>query len=257
MALGGGGDQLLAAVRDRARQLPAAFGDRGGQVGAGGGEGVALLVRAAVDAGEGVGEDLLQGLAGAVEVLVHALVDLVEAAAQGGFEGLDALAQRVGDGARDRVDLAVLLVQVTVEVVDALVDARELVLETVHAARDAFEAAGDAVEAAVQLGEGLGELVHQGVDRATDVGDCVVLGLQLGEGFVQPLREDADLGAVRQLRQALADRTQRLQRRHPGVDLVQRVEDLLLLALTDLRGAREHVAHPIEGHRGVVVLCHG
>jgi hypothetical protein len=36
------------------------------------------------------------------------------------------------------------------------------------------------------------------------------------------------------------------------VDLVQRVEDLLLFAVADLGGAHKHAAHPIEGLRRCV-----
>lgn len=188
---------------------------------------------------------------------MHTLVDLVDTAAQRGLQRLQALPDRGVQHAGQRVGLAVLLVQVAVDVVEALVDVGQLVLEAVHPAGDALEAPTDAVEAAVQLRERLGQLVDNALESAAELGDGAVLRLQLGQRLVEALGQHADLGAVGQLRQPLANGTQRFERGHPRMDLVEGVEDLLLFALTDLRGAREHVAHPIEGHRGVVVLVHG
>ncbi|QTR01519.1 hypothetical protein J7S33_19260 [Saccharothrix algeriensis] len=266
--VGQGRREGLAGVGDRAGEGVAGLGQRTGQLLAGvrqrGGQRVARavevvagLVQPAVQARRRVGHGALQRLAGAVEVLVHALVDLVEATAQRGLQRLDALPQRCGHRGRHGVDLAVLLVQVQFQVVQPLVDVGELVLQAVHPPGDALEAAGDAVQPPVELGERRGEPVDQPVDRPADALDRGVLRLQPRQRLVQPLGQHADLGPVGQLGQALANGTQRLQRGHPRVDLVQCIEDLLLFALTDLRGARQHVAHPIEGHRGVVVLVHG
>ena len=170
---------------------------------------------------------------------------------------VDAFLERHVHLAGQRVELGVLLVQVLVELVEATVDLGELVLQPIHPAADALEATGDAVQAAVQLRERRGQLVHDRFDRAVETGDRGVLGFQLGQRLVQPLGQHADLGAVRQFGQALADGAQRLHRREPGVDLVERVEDLLLLALTDFGRAVEHVPHAVEGHRRAVVLVHG
>jgi hypothetical protein len=74
-------------------------------------------------------------------------------------------------------------------------------------------------------------------------------------GLVEPLREDAHLGAVGQLHEPLAHVAQRVEGRQPGVDLVERVEDLLLLAVADLRGAHQHAAHAVE--RECRFIAHG
>jgi hypothetical protein len=135
------------------------------------------------------------------------------------------------------------------------VQAAEAVVQAVHPPGDALHPPGHAVEAPVELGELLGEPVGQRLDRAHHRGEGGVLGVELGDGLVQPLGQHADLGAVGQLREALADGAEGVQGGEPGVDLVQRVEDLLLLAVADLGGAHEHAAHAVEGH--VRVIAHG
>ena len=79
-------------------------------------------------------------------------------------------------------------------------------------------------------------------------GDRGVLRVQLGHGLVEPLGQHADLGAVGQLGQPLAHGAERVEGSETRVDLVERVEDLLLFALADLRGAVEHAAHAVERH---------
>jgi hypothetical protein len=142
-------------------------------------------------------------------------------------------------------------VEPVVELVDALVQATEAVVEAVHPARDALHAPRHAVEPTVELRERLGQLVRERLDRAHDRRDRGVLRVQLRHGLVEPLGQHADLGAVGQLGQPLAHRAERVQGREARVDLVERVEDLLLLALADLRGAVEHSAHAVERHSRV------
>ena len=137
--------------------------------------GVGALGEPAVDPGAGLVEELGQPVGGvadgplqrfpaAVEVLVHALVDLVDPTAQARLHDVDALAQRAVHGAGQAVQPAVLLVQVVIEVVDALVDARDAVLEAVHPAGDSLEPPGHAVEPPVELGERLGQPVDDSLD---------------------------------------------------------------------------------------------
>ena len=112
-----------------------------------------------------------------------------------------------------------------------------------------------AVEPPVQLGERLGQLVGQRLHRPEQRREHGVLRVELGDGLVEPLGEDAHLGAVGQLGEPLAHVAQRVERGQPGVDLVERVEDLLLLAVADLGGAHEHAAHAVE--RKSRFIAHG
>ena len=185
------------------------------------------------------------------------LANLVDTASQRRLQRVETLAQRHVHLAGQRVQPVVLALQVVVKIIKTLVEVGQLVFQAVHPDGDTLEAVRHPVQPAVQLGERLGQPVHHGVNGATDVGDRVVLCLQLGQRFVQPLGQDADLRAVGQLGQPLADRAQRLHRRQTSVDLVERVEDLLLLTLSDLGRPHHHVAHPVEGHGGTVVLVHG
>ena len=152
-----------------------------------------------------------------------------------------------------------MAVEAVVEVVEALVQPGDAVLEPVHAARDALEASRHAVEAAVELGEGGGQAVrdavHDPLDEPGQRRDGRLLGVELRDGLVETLGEHAHLGAVRDVREALADGAEGVQRGEPTVDLVERVEDLLLLAVPDLRGPGQHASHPIEGH-GLVGVDH-
>jgi hypothetical protein len=145
---------------------------------------------------------------------------------------------------------------VRAELVETTVDVLELVLEPVHPARDTFEPRGHAVEAAVELGEGLGELVDDALDGAGQAGERVVLRFEPRHGLVEALGEHTDLGAVRHLRQPLADRAEGVDGGQAGVDVVECVEDLLLFALTHFGRAHQHVAHPVEG-RGCNVVVSG
>jgi hypothetical protein len=128
------------------------------------------------------------------------------------------------------------------------VQAAEAVVEAVHPARDALHAPRHAVEPAVELRERLRQLVRDRLDRPHDRRDRGVLRVQLGHGLVEPLGQHADLGAVGQLGQPLAHGAERVEGSETRVDLVERVEDLLLFALADLRGAVEHAAHAVERH---------
>ena len=184
---------------------------------------------------------------------MHALVDLGEATAQAGLQRVDALPHRLLDRARQRFQPPVLLVQVQAQLVEPLVDVAQLVLQAVHATRDAVHVADHPVEPPVQLRERLGELVDEPFDGALEFQQRTVVRFELGQCLVESFGEDADLGAVRQLGQSFPHGAQRLQRGQPRVDLVQRVEDLLLFALADLSRTREHVPHAVERH----VLGHG
>jgi hypothetical protein len=209
------------------------------------------LLEPAVQADAGVAEQVAQALAG----LLLAAGARVQCLAHGPVDAVDPLLERVADRGGQRVQAHLLAVHPGADLVEALVQPTEPVVQAVHPAGDALQSPGHAVEPAVELGELLGQPLGQGLHRAQHRGQRGVLGVELGDRLVQPLGEHADLGTVGQLGQPLANRADAVQCGQSGVDLVERVEDLLLFAVADLGGAHEHAAHAIEGR--VRVSAHG